>query len=82
VDQRGITTPADEHLGWHEVNGVELEPSARPEGAPATRIYLSLVPWRPRIIDPSGIPNGIFLAHVITHAAMRNGVEVHGHQEP
>jgi hypothetical protein len=82
VDQRGITTPADEHFGWHEINGVELEPSTRPEGAPATRIYLSLVPWRPRIIDPSGIPNGIFLAHVITHAAMRNGIEVRGYQEP
>jgi hypothetical protein len=82
VDQRGITTPAGEHLGWQEISGVELEPPARPAGEPATRIYLSLGLWRPRVIDPSGIPNGIFLAHVIAHAAMRNGVEVRGYQEP
>jgi hypothetical protein len=82
VDQLGITTPADEHFGWHEINGVELEPPARPEGEPATRIHLSLVRWRPRVIDPSGIPNGIFLTHVIAHAALRNGVEVRGYQEP
>lgn len=30
--------------------------------------------------DPSGIPNGIFFAHVVAHAAMRNGGPTDGSQ--
>jgi hypothetical protein len=38
--------------------------------------------WGHRYIDPSGVPNAIFLTDLIAYAARRRGLPVEGHEGP
>jgi hypothetical protein len=82
VDDEGITLPAGKRLTWPEVKSVTMGHASKDSADVITRIDIRVV-RRNRLhhFDPSGIPNAIFFAHVLAHAAMRNGVQVDGYQQ-
>jgi hypothetical protein len=80
VSQQGITFPDGKNLAWGKIGGVELEHPSRAAGSLTTRIDVRQAGWKwsGQVLDPSGIPNGIFLADVIAHAARQHGLLVSG----
>jgi hypothetical protein len=81
VDHAGVTFPKGRHLSWGEIGIVVM---GHPSGAAAsvtTRMdFRKGEKWPRRYFDPSSVPNGIFLADVIAHAARQRGVRVEGYQ--
>jgi hypothetical protein len=84
IDHLGVTPPgSSRHLAWPEIESVTMEHDSRETLEVATKIdIIGHKRSRSRTFDPSGIPNGIFLAHLIAHAATRNGIRVDGYQPP
>jgi hypothetical protein len=83
IDHLGVTPPgSSRHLAWTEIESVTMEHDPRETLEVVTKIDIIDRKGRPRTFDPSGIPNGIFLAHLIAHAAARNGIQVDGYQPP
>jgi hypothetical protein len=80
VSQQGVTFPDGKNLAWARIGGVELEHPSRAARSLTTRIDFRQAGWKwsSQVLDPSGIPNGIFLADVIAHAARQHGVLVAG----
>src|SRR5215471_8011021 len=80
IGQEGITMPAGTRHAWSQITSMAVTYASGPDSAPIARID-----FRPDETDRndqlslSGIPNGIFLAHLIAHAATGHGVRVDGY---
>jgi hypothetical protein len=84
IDHLGVTPPGSSwHLAWTEIESVTMEHDSTETVEVVTKIdIIGRKRSQSRTFDPSGIPNGIFLAHLIAHAAARNGIQVDGYQPP
>ena len=83
VDQEGITVPAGTRHAWSEITTMTVEYASGRDPAPITLIKFRRAGTdRNYRISLSGIPNGIFLAHLIVHAATGHGVQVDGYRRP
>jgi len=81
VSQAGITVqpPADNLVPWAEVKSIHITYVGGTEDAHEIIIGQTGKPTRE--ISVSGLPNGIFLPHVLAYAAARQGVLVTGYRE-
>ncbi len=88
IDRAGITVdpPSGTCIPWTDIHSVTIThlTSYTDTAAPVREIRIYQRPGnvkRPRniistVTDLSGVPNGIFLPHLVAHAAARNGVSV------
>jgi hypothetical protein len=82
VDPQGVTLPDGKRLAWADLSTVELQhPSATARGV-TTRIDFTMAGKRSRRaeLDPTDIPNAIFLADLVAHAARQRGLTVLGYE--
>jgi hypothetical protein len=85
IDQAGVTedagTPRAAFVPWGDVHDVTLaSESYRGRIDPASLVTLTPGPGTRRRgprLSLSGIPNGIFLPHLLGHIASRNGLPLH-----
>jgi hypothetical protein len=86
VAHDGLTLTDGSHFPWGEIESVRMRHASMATATLTTRIDVTLLPQkrrsRYRRFDPSGIPNAIFFAHLIAHAAARHGVRVDGYEGP
>jgi len=76
----GLTLPSGRRLAWAEIKSLTMLHASPASAELITRIDVVEVRTnRVYRFDPSGVPNAIFLAHVLARAATRNGVAVHGY---
>jgi len=81
VDHEGVTLPDGKRLAWPEIKSVTMRHASKESADVITRIDIRVVRRnRLHYFDPSGVPNAVFLAHVVARAAMRSGVQVDGYQ--
>jgi hypothetical protein len=84
VNQWGIIFSRARRYAWSDIGLVVMEhPSADAPGV-TTRINLKkdAKGYGHRYADPSHVPNGIFLADLIAHAARQRGLPVQGYAGP
>jgi hypothetical protein len=80
VDQWGITFPRRNRRAWMDIGVVVMEHSvAGPTLTTRMDLRKAGKGRSHDYCDPSGVPNGIFLADLIAHAARQRGVRVEGH---
>ena len=83
IGQDAITVPTGTRHAWSQITSMAVTYASGPDPAPITRIdFRPAGTDRADQISLSGIPNGIFLAHLIAHAATGHGVHVARYQRP
>jgi hypothetical protein len=82
VDPQGVTLPDGKRLAWADLDTVELQPPSATARGVTTRIDFTLAGQRKRraVLDPTDIPNAIFLADLVAHAARQRGLTVLGYE--
>jgi hypothetical protein len=83
VSQWGIIYMRGNRRAWTDIGAVVMEHSVAGPGV-ITRMDLRKA-GKGRLhnyCDPSGVPNGIFLADLIAHAARQRGIRVGGYAGP
>jgi len=81
VSRDGVTVPgAATPVSWPDIRSIRLRHVDLARGGRVVRAVHLSCRSRPahRVIEVSGLPNGIFLARVIAHAAAGHGVPVKG----
>ena len=79
IDRSGITVkpPSGEHIAWTEIRFIITRhvTSIADCAAPVHEIEIRKQPGNiSRVISLDGVPNGMFLPHLLAHAAARNGI--------
>jgi len=83
IGQEGITVPAGTRHAWSQITSMAVTYASGRDPAPITRIdFRQAGTDRDYWMSLSGIPNGIFLAHLIVHAATGHGVQMNGYRRP
>ena len=83
IGQEGITVPAGTRHAWSQITSMAVTYASGRDPAPITRIdFRQAGTDRGYWMSLSGIPNGIFLAHLIVHAATGHGVQMNGYRRP
>lgn len=76
-----IWPPEDNLFAWPDIRSIHLTYLDR-GGYPHEVIVGRRSDRVTQTVDVSGLPNGIFLPHVLAHAARRHGVMLTGYREP
>jgi len=81
VSQAGVTVrpPADDLIPWTEIKSIRMTYIGAADYV--YEIIIGRTGKPTQVIDVSGLPDGIFLAHVLAYAAGRHGVLVTGYRE-
>jgi hypothetical protein len=83
IGQDGITGPAGTRHAWSQITSMAVTYAFGPDPAPIARIdFRQAGTDRADEMFLSGIPNGIFLAHLIAHAATEHGIHVDRYRRP
>lgn len=81
VSQWGIVFPRKNRLAWADISLVVMEHPSDAADCLTTRVDVRTgrKGRTHNYCNPAGVPNGIFLADLIAHAARQRGVRVEGH---